>query len=136
MAVTKEARLFGERAVQALQSARLLLDSDPEGAASRAYYAAFYAVSALLACQGKLFKKHTAVQAALHQDLIKPGFIERRLGSAYNDLFEMRSVADYGRERRVEDAEAEKAVTAAAMILDAARKKDPELFPEPKNKSR
>jgi len=35
------------------------------------YYACFYALTAVLLKEGHTFKKHTAVKAALHKDLIK-----------------------------------------------------------------
>jgi len=43
-----------ERAHKALVSARQLAESDPDSAASRAYYAAFHAVTALLWSTGRL----------------------------------------------------------------------------------
>ena len=35
------------------------------------YYACFYALTALLLKEGRSFKKHTGVKAALHKDLIR-----------------------------------------------------------------
>jgi uncharacterized protein len=61
------------RARQALETAGLLADRDPDAAASRAYYAAFYAVSALLAFDQRSFRKHSAVERAVHRDLVKNG---------------------------------------------------------------
>jgi hypothetical protein len=43
------------RALTAMKSAHMLLQSDPDGNASRAYYAAFNAVSALFALSGRTF---------------------------------------------------------------------------------
>ncbi|MBI4385177.1 MAG: hypothetical protein HY579_14255 [Nitrospinae bacterium] len=67
------ARVFWERAITALHSANLLIPPDPDGAASRAYYAAFNAVSALLALEGKSLKKRSAVDSAVHRDLVRTG---------------------------------------------------------------
>jgi len=61
------------RALQALQTAQFTLPPDPDAAAFRAYYAAFYAVSALLALEENLFTKHAAVESAVHRDLVKTG---------------------------------------------------------------
>ena len=41
------------RAVRSYKTASKLVEEDPDTAASRAYYAAFYAVSGLFALQGK-----------------------------------------------------------------------------------
>lgn len=44
------------------------------------YYACFYALTAVLYRQGKSFKKHTAVRAAFHRDLIKTGKVDAKWG--------------------------------------------------------
>jgi uncharacterized protein (UPF0332 family) len=68
-----------ERARRALATARRDLPADPDAAASRAYYAAFYAVSALFAAEGKSFRKHSAVETAVHRDLVHLAAAERIL---------------------------------------------------------
>ena len=44
------------------------------------YYACFYALTALLLKEGRSFKKHTGVKAALHKDLIREGILEPEWG--------------------------------------------------------
>ncbi len=46
-------------------------------AINRAYYALFYAVSALLLEEGRRFSKHSGVRAAFNRDLVKPGLTVR-----------------------------------------------------------
>jgi len=61
-----------ERAEQAVDAARKLVsDGYYDFAASRAYYAVFYAASALLLHEGLEFRKHSGVIAAIHQQFIK-----------------------------------------------------------------
>src|SRR5262245_17207152 len=63
-----------ERALDSLRGAQALIATDDyDGAASRAYYAAFHAVSALLALDGQAFTKHSALQSAVHRELVKAG---------------------------------------------------------------
>ncbi len=64
---------FWDRAEKAQIVARHDLQISPDAAASRAYYAAFYAVSALFALEGRTFRKHSALEAAVHHDLVKMG---------------------------------------------------------------
>jgi uncharacterized protein (UPF0332 family) len=45
-----------QRAQRTIKTAAALIQSDPESAASRAYYAAFHALTALFALRGKSFK--------------------------------------------------------------------------------
>ncbi len=49
-----------DRAGRALESARQLVDTDPDSAASRAYYAAFHALTAMFALHGQTFTKHSS----------------------------------------------------------------------------
>jgi len=50
-----------ERAEDAVRVSENNLSISPDSAASRAYYAAFYAVSALFALRGVVYRKHSAV---------------------------------------------------------------------------
>ena len=129
--MNQEASDFWERSRRALASARVLSQSDPEGSASRAYYAAFYAASAVFAKQGRTFSRHSAIRAAVHRDLVKPGQWSPELGEAYSFLFELRFIADYGSTMRVSGKEAEKAIDSALTILQAVHEKDPGNFPLP-----
>lgn len=52
------------RARQALHTATILTNDDPDASVSRSYYAAYYAVSALFAALGQSFHKHSAVEKA------------------------------------------------------------------------
>jgi uncharacterized protein (UPF0332 family) len=45
--------------------------------------------------EGQSFKKHTAVKAALHKDLIKTGVVEQAWGKFYNKIFDSRHEGDY-----------------------------------------
>ena len=64
-------------------------------AMNRLYYAAFYAVSALLMERDLSFKKHSGVRAAFHQHFIKTGVLDRKWGRLYDQLFGDRQEGDY-----------------------------------------
>ena len=107
------------KAQRSLAAASALLDMDPDSAASRAYYAAFHGVTAVLAARGLSFTKHTAVRAALHRDLIQAGLIPQELGRDYDFLLELRETADYGGVAEASRASAAKAIEKARAILAA-----------------
>lgn len=96
-----------------------MLVEEDSAAASRAYYAAFYAVSALLAQEGRFFSKHRAVEAAVHRDLVRKGHWSPTLGKAYSSLRRLRSIGDYGAVEHVSAQEAADAVGKAELILEA-----------------
>ncbi len=108
-----------DRAGKSLVVARAVLALDPDAVASRAYYAAFYAVSAHFALDDISFIKHSAVEAAVHRDLVKPGIWPKTLGRGYSTLYELRTTGDYGGSKRVSPGEAERAVEIAAAIIEA-----------------
>ncbi|HYN21903.1 MAG TPA: HEPN domain-containing protein [Thermoanaerobaculia bacterium] len=115
-----------KRALQALQTSESLVESDPDAASSRAYYASFYAVSALLALQGQGFTKHTAVERAVHRDLVKPGLWPVEVGSAFSWLANLRYTGDYGGQQHVLPEDARLAVERARLILETVRRTAPE----------
>lgn len=117
-----------DRARKTLAVARAALSLDPDNAASRAYYAAFYAVSALFALEGREFRRHSAIEAAVHRDLVKAGIWAPELGEDYSELVELRDTGDYGGPDHVDADDAAAAVEKAASILRAVAKSHPDLF--------
>jgi len=85
-----------ERAYEDLADAHRAFDAESYRLAlNRAYYAAFHFVTAALALLGQERHKHSAVEAAFHEYLIKPGFIEPEYGTFYREAREWREKADY-----------------------------------------
>ncbi len=69
------------------------------GAVSRAFYAAFHAASAALFAVNVVRGKHSGVEAAISQFLVKPGLVEEEYKNIYTRLMKGRIVTDYGGER-------------------------------------
>jgi uncharacterized protein len=125
--MNREALDFWGRAKQAINTAKALVDMDSDASASRAYYAAFYAVSAFFLLQGKSFSKHSALEAAVHRDLVKTGLWNSKLGADYSTLMGVRTTGDYGGQIHVSKDDAKQALEAANRILLAISEKS-ELF--------
>jgi uncharacterized protein (UPF0332 family) len=110
-----------ERADQSIRAARQLADGGfNDFAASRAYYSAFYASTAILLNEGLELSKHSAVIATIHQRFVKTGRIDKENGKSLNWLFELRNVGDYGATVHVSGDEVRKAIEAAEKFLAAA----------------
>lgn len=120
-----------KRAILSLESSGHLADTDPNSAASRAYYAAFHAITALFVLRGREFSKHSAVRAALHRDLVHKGRWAKELGQDYDFLMDLRETGDYGGLTHVSPEDARAARQAAGRIVDAVRAACPELNVEP-----
>jgi uncharacterized protein (UPF0332 family) len=111
-----------KRAEQSIQAARqLALGGYDDFAASRAYYAAFYAATAVLLSEGLELSKHSAVIASIHQRFVKTGKLDKGQGKALNWLFELRGVGDYGGVAHVSRQNVEQAIEAAVKFLDAIK---------------
>ena len=115
------------RAKEAVNTAAADLLVSPDASASRSYYAAFYAVSAIFALAGKEFSKHSQVHAAVHRDLVKTGQWAAKMGEDYSYLLRLRETGDYGGGTHVTADEAKEAIAVAKRILDAVRSVHPEL---------
>jgi uncharacterized protein len=84
------------RAGEALAEATLLLAHDHvTTTVNRLYYAAFYAVSALLLTEGYSSPKHSGIRALFDQHWIAPGRLPKDLGRLYRRLFDARQQGDY-----------------------------------------
>jgi uncharacterized protein (UPF0332 family) len=111
-----------ERAETNLQVARELLEKEYfDVSASRAYYAAFYAASALLLNEGLDTSKHSGVIALIHQRFVKNGRLSKEQGRNLNWLFELRSVGDYGVSLHVVQQDAQRAVHIAEDFFEAVK---------------
>ncbi len=126
MSTDSEVRILRQRAQDSLRAAEVLVDIDPNSSASRAFYAAFQAVSALFLLEGRHFRKHSETRAAVHRDLVHAGRFDVNLGKAYDLLNAQRDVGDYSSAWQVTRDEAEQCVEAARQIVDAVN----QLLPE------
>jgi len=111
-----------ERADTNLQVAKELLDKGYyDVSASRAYYAAFYAASALLLNEGIDTSKHSGVIALIHQHFVKSGKLSKEQGRNLNWLFELRSVGDYGVSLHVVLDDAQRAVRTTQDFFEEVK---------------
>ncbi len=111
-----------ERAEASIRAAEeLILGGYYDFVASRAYYAAFYAATALLLGEELEFSKHSGVIACIHQRFVKTGKLDEKCGKDLNWLFELRGVGDYGATTHVSQQDSAKAIKAAVNFLSAAK---------------
>ena len=111
-----------QRAQESLRATSTLLAAGfPDFAAARAYYAAFYAASALLLTEGKTFRSHRGAVALIHRDYVRTGRLPVDIGRILNTLSNLRSVGDYGGATHVSRDEANGALIEAQQFLEAVR---------------
>jgi len=102
------------KATEAILSARSELQAGRlDFAVNRAYYACFYAASAVLFNMGKKFVKHSGLRGAVHRDLVRAGLLEAHWGKIFDRIFENRQSGDYLAMWKFEREHAERLVQEA-----------------------
>ncbi len=93
-------------AQRTLAAGRYNLDGGYTGiAVGRAYYAFFYAASALLLTKGVSRSKHSGVISSFRQHFVKTGVFDAALSDAYGKAMEARESADYDLLTNLDEAE-------------------------------
>ena len=73
--------------------------------ANRMYYAAYYAVSALLIANGHTAKTHETIVRIFGLHFVKTGIFSTEQGHLYNKLFSLRLTGDYNDHFDLEEAD-------------------------------
>lgn len=110
--------LWLAKADDSLEAARALIAADHVSvAASRAYYAMFYAATAALLSEGKRFTKHAAVIGEFNRTFVRPGILKPDMFKALQRAFDLRSEGDYEL-LAVEREEAQSVIEDAARFIE------------------
>jgi uncharacterized protein (UPF0332 family) len=114
-----EIPLYLDRARQDLQAAESNVQQGFHGVAvTRAYYAMFYAASALLASKGMYRSKHSGVLSGFREYFVKTGLIETEYAKMLGHAFDSRLDSDYDVAFTAELALAEEVLGDAHRFVD------------------
>ena len=91
-------------------------------AANRSYYAIFYAARAVLALDGKDFKKHSGVISNFQKDYIKTGVFDKLMSNIIKSAFDMRTESDYEDFYVISKSDVENQVKEAAIFIEEIEK--------------
>jgi uncharacterized protein (UPF0332 family) len=115
---TVEERLA--RARSDLDASRLLLNSGfLDQAASRAYYAAFYAAEAAVLRLGETRSSHAGLIAAFGSLVVKKGGFEPSVAALLRELFDLRNDADCELLGSITKDHAQQAIASAERFVNA-----------------
>lgn len=118
-----EARRYLAKADHAMVVAEeLLAGGHIPDAASKTYYAMFYAAKALLAAEGIDVSKHSAVESALGYHFAKPGRIDPKLHRMFINARKIREIADYDIDEEIVEPEASLKIEEGYEFVAAIRK--------------
>ncbi len=108
-----------ERAYDALEASKILLERGKYNAAiSQAYYSMYYAAKALLSTKRLYPKTHKGVVAKLGLEFVNKGYIEEVYGAALAKAFRRRERVDYDVYYSASEEEAVLAVKEAEKFVE------------------
>jgi uncharacterized protein (UPF0332 family) len=111
--------VYMDGAREALASAHYNFDGGYYGVAvNRAYYAFFYAATAILLTRDITRSKHAGILAAFREQFVKPGDFPVEDSLAYGQAFEMRNVADYEQLGRADPDQAQAVIKDSERFVD------------------
>jgi uncharacterized protein (UPF0332 family) len=114
-----DAELYLNRAHQDLQAVLSILDQGFYNIAiSRAYYAMFYAATALLASKGVARSKHSGVISAFSEYFVKTGLLEAEYARMLAHAFNSRLGSDYDVTSTIDRELAETVIQDARRFVD------------------
>ncbi len=116
--MTEEQEALLQKAAESIRAAHLLSDNGfVDIASSRAYYAMFYAASAMLWNENLRFRKHSGVHAAFGNRIAKPGVLPAELHGWLLDAAKARIVSDYRSEVGISPEQATTHIDRAERFL-------------------
>ena len=112
-----------EQAEESLKAAELLLRAGMlRQSVSRAYYAMFYAVLALLAVRKRESSKHSGVISLFDKDYVKSGIFPKEFSKWLHHAFNLRQRSDYTAHYIPSAEEAENLLVQARSFIDGIMK--------------
>ena len=107
-----------QNAIETLDAAKLCLDNKHyKDSINRCYYAAFYAIKAVLALEEKDFKRHKDAVAYFNQAYVSTDIFSREIGKLLGRLKRKRESSDYDDFYVASVEEALEQYNAAQMIV-------------------
>ena len=112
-----------QKAARSIAAAkRDIEEGDYDFASSHAYYAAFYAMEAILLTKELSFSKHGSVIGAFNQHFVKTGTFPKEFSKWIARLFRERQTGDYGSGLSIGEQDAREDIQIAERIVEAITK--------------
>lgn len=93
-----------------------------DDAVSRAYYAVFHIISAVLLSKGMHFSSHGQVIGAFNKEFIKTGIFPSTFTRIIQNLFEERQIGDYDFENEISSVDADRILIDTQTIINECKK--------------
>lgn len=111
-----------ERALEELDTARLLFENDKWKAANnRAYYSIYYAITAVLCLEPIAFRRHKDTLAYFNKNYVHTEKFDRGLGRRISKAEKIRHASDYDEFYIASREETEEQIKTAEALIEAVK---------------
>lgn len=118
--LSKQIKIMMTKAKDSLEVARQLHEQKHyNDAASKAYYAVFHSLQAILLTKELSFSKHSAVMSAFNKEFIYSGVFVKDFYTKIIRLFKDRQIGDYEYTKEIDRESSETDVADTEMIINA-----------------
>lgn len=93
-------------------------EGDYDFASSRAYYAAFYAMEAVLLTKELSYSKHAGVISAFNQHFVKTDIFPKEFSKSISRLFREKQTGDYDFDLSIDEKDAKEDARIAEKIVN------------------
>lgn len=118
--LSDQLQLMTGKAFRSIAAAhRNIEEGDYDFASSRAYYAAFYAMEAVLLTKELSYSKHAGVISAFNQHFVKTDIFPKEFSKSIARLFRERQTGDYDFNLSIDEKDAKEDTQIAKKIVNA-----------------
>ena len=118
--LSDQLQLMIGKAFRSIAAARRNIEEgDYDFSSSRSYYAAFYAIEAVLLTKKLSFSKHAGVISAFNQHFVKTDIFPKEFSWSIGRLFRERQTGDYDFHLSIDEKDAKEDVRTAEKIVNA-----------------
>jgi uncharacterized protein (UPF0332 family) len=109
-----------EKSIRSINAARIHFQrGDYDFALSRAYYAVFYLIEAVLLTSNLVFSSHGNVIGTFNKNYVKTGIFPKEFSKVIATLFRKRQIADYEFNIKIDKNETEENLNQAEKLMQA-----------------
>lgn len=118
--LSDQLQLMIGKAFRSIAAARRNIEEgDYDFSSSRSYYAAFYAMEAVLLTKKLSYSKHAGVISAFNQHFVKTDIFPKEFSRSISRLFRERQTGDYDFYLSIDEKDAKEDVRTAEKIVNA-----------------
>jgi uncharacterized protein (UPF0332 family) len=118
--LTEQITVIMDKAVRSLEASKSLLEGgNNDFSSSRSYYAAYYALQALMLTKNLVYSKHAGVISGFNEHFIRENIFPKEFSKYISRLFRERHIGDYDFKQVITREDSEKDFSISSELVRA-----------------